>query len=171
MPDGKTHLTIWKKHLSRWVVACISLAFVMLLGDWPIEAVLVFAFAGLGYVFGYYVDPDLDQVGLSSAEGRMLRDFPGPGAVVAAWWLVYGYVAQTILGGHRAFLTHFPGVSTIIRVAWTWLPICVIMWVIRFPIPDLTWWAVVGMWLGLSFADYLHWRADMRSTRSKRRRR
>jgi uncharacterized metal-binding protein len=111
----------------------------------------------LGYLFGVICDPDWDEMGATGSEGRMVK-------VPILGWLMYGI--SSIYGAmfrrhHRSFLTHFPGVSTAIRILFVffWIPLLYYFKIVRWEDwnIDLYSW----FWLGLSFGDFLHWGADL----------
>lgn len=110
----------------------------------------------MGYSMARYVEPDLDLFGITSSEGRMIHDFKILGAFMVAYWVPYGYMFRA---HHRSFLTHFPLVSTSIRMLYMAPPI---FWFLsKFGIWE--WWMVpftFGVWVGLSINDALHWSAD-----------
>lgn len=104
MPAGYVHLNIWRRYLR--VITFIALGLTAV--HWQL-GLGVF----LGYLLGYYIDPDLDQIGLSAAEGRWLDDFKILGALFIALWIPYGYLAK-----HRG-ASHLPVVGTLSR--WVYL--------------------------------------------------
>jgi len=101
MPSGKVHIRFWGYFLP--FLATISLI-LMFYSFWFGIMLL------LGYLLGYITDPDLDQIGISSAEGRALRKFGILGVLWIMYWLPYAYVFP-----HRGFLSHSIFISTAIR--------------------------------------------------------
>ena len=65
---------------------------------------------------------------------------------------IYGAIFRRF---HRKWITHFPGVSTVIRLAFILLPIGV-LWpgLLDYPV------VLIGVWFGLSIADALHYLID-----------
>lgn len=171
MADGKTHYTAWKYGSVAAVSAGVATAALGLyLGDMNVVA------AGpaivVGYGLGRWISPDLDLVGANSDEGRMMKELKIVGALLFAWFSVYAYLMRFAgLGkkGHRNFFSHFPGVSTVIRLAWLLLfPLVSIP--IYFSIQrgfgeyfvlPVTITCAVGVVAGLSIADTLHYVLDI----------
>ena len=151
MSDGKTHHLIWKRNW-RWV-PLLSLASLWI-GNF-----LIAVCVPLGYFLGRYLDPDLDQPTVTSSEGRMINELPVFGYLLFGYWSIYGGVLRR---KHRSFWTHFPGVSTLCRMVYQF------WWI--FPIIYINNWfygwifqIFLGIWIGLSYADFLHWIEDIRS--------
>lgn len=107
----------------------------------------------VGYALGRWVDPDLDQVGVSSAEGRIINDFKILGYVIVGYTTIYGAVFRRY---HRSFITHFPGVSTAIRLVY-------LFWWLYFTINILYDYQImvgIGVWVGLTLSDLVHFIVD-----------
>jgi len=157
MPDGRTHHAIWKK---AWPAAILVSAAAVTLTRDPILAASI----PIGYFLGRYLSPDLDLVGINDDEARAMRELKIFGAFFAAYFLVYAYLMRFVgIGrkGHRNFFSHFPIVSTAIRLAWVLaIPAAVIWW---YRIEPQTWWwiTLVGIFSGLTLADTMHWFADV----------
>lgn len=117
----------------------------------------------VGYFYHLICDPDLDEMGATSAEGRMVK-IPILGWVMYGMSSVYGAIFRR---HHRSFITHFPGVSTAIRILffYFWIPILYYTDVIKWQ----EWQGVfiLWFWIGLSCADFLHWAADKIVTDAK----
>jgi hypothetical protein len=111
-----------------------------------------------------YIDPDLDLIGITNAESRMMKHFKLFGAMMVAYWLPYAYVMRFVgLGrkGHRNFFSHFPGISTAIRLGWILvIPIGLTIYY-NFTPPYHAILGLVGVWAGLTFADTLHYIMDV----------
>jgi hypothetical protein len=120
---------------------------------------------GLGYAIGYslgrYLDPDLDIFGSNNAEGRMVNELPVLGHFLYGISSVYGSIFRR---HHRSWITHWPVVSTLIRL--------IFIFIIPFVVGDgyginfigNGWiWFWVGMWAGLSQADAIHLTLDLRN--------
>lgn len=76
----------------------MGLPFIVALLSWTWEQPLGVIF---GYALGYIVDPDLDIVGLTKAEGTMLKKLGILAWPWLAWWLGYALIIRS-LGGHRS---------------------------------------------------------------------
>lgn len=133
--------------------------------------------ATLGCMAGVLITPDLDVDQPTRSNYVMYREAGLlPGAIWRALWLPYGLAI-----GHRSWVSHFPVISTLIRLAY----LGVIAWFIWFswsfrmsvtsyanppamvfipPLPAWWPWAVAG----LMVSDVLHWAADVSSTAVKR---
>lgn len=121
---------------------------------------LQFAFGNiLGYSFHRYCDNDWDIFGSNNAEGRLVNEIPVLGHFMYGISSTYGSIFRR---HHRSFWTHFPGVSTIIRLAF----------VAAVPLIFLDSWGInligngwhkfwIGFWFGLSQADGIHWYLDV----------
>ena len=154
MPDGQTHARIHK--IGLFPVALFTAPLALSL---PIDWLLVQA----GYSLGALIDPDLDQVGVTMAEGRALRHFGCLGAVWVGYWVPYGYLLK-----HRGTFSHVPFISTFIRLVYISVPVWITGYLVqRFMGIDVLDWmiyyirAYVPIWFGLSIADTFHWIADI----------
>jgi len=120
---------------------------------------------GLGYLVGYslhrYVDNDWDIFGSNNAEGRLVNEIPVLGHFLYGVSSVYGSIFRRY---HRSWITHWPGISTIIRL--------IFIFIIPFVVGDgyginfigNGWvWFWVGMWAGLSQADAIHLVCDVKN--------
>jgi hypothetical protein len=149
VPDGSTHYHYFKKGY-YWVIPS-SLVLISL--EWRF---------GLGNLLGYslhrYIDNDLDLMGVNSAEGRQVNELPIIGHVLFGLSSIYGSIFRK---WHRHWITHFPGISTIIRL--------VVIFILPFMVLDGYgvnfigggWWKFwLGIWIGLSQADAIHWFLD-----------
>lgn len=165
MSDGRTHHNVWRQ---GWILALpLSLlvyAFVDLFRPaWNCS--WLGCFSGntvytLGTIFGYamgrYIDPDLDMMGSTSADGRLVNEIPILGVFLYGHWATYGAIFRR---HHRSFWTHCPGVSTAIRIFYQFYPLFVIIWLKDWNyvfIFQIFW----GMFFGLTLADFLHFRED-----------
>lgn len=131
-------------------------------------ATLMYNFrGGLGYLVGYslhrYVDNDWDIFGSNNAEGRLVNEIPILGHFLYGISSVYGSIFRRY---HRSWITHWPGISTLIRL--------IFLFFIPFVVGDGYginfigggWvWFWVGMWAGLSQADGIHLYHDIKNTK------
>lgn len=153
MPSGEVHYHLYRS----------MMPFAILIGG---VAMFYSIITGLGFIIGYlilgrYLDPDLDQVSILSAEGRMMRELGIFGALLAGYFVPYAYMMRWA-GGHRSFLTHFPFVSTFIRLLYLLLPGFIILIILGITdLPSYFWNGLLGIWLGLSYADTMHWTQDL----------
>jgi uncharacterized metal-binding protein len=149
MPSGIVHHKVWK---ICWIFALPGSICLGIVKD-PISGV---AF-GSGYLFGNFCDPDWDEMSATGSEGRMVK-IPILGWILYGISSVYGAIFRRY---HRSFFTHFPFVSTAIRLLFVffWIPILYYFKVIKWQ----DWQGIfyLWFWIGLSCADTLHWGADM----------
>lgn len=167
MSDGETHIKAWKAGIpvSVGVSALLLAAGKQLnLPDDTLLALVIPQF--VGYLSGYIIDPDLDQIGITSGEGRAMRSLKILGVFFTMWFFPYAYIMRFVgIGrkGHRNFFSHFPGVSTLIRLLWLYaLPVFLWWWYVS-DIPTLAWVSFAYYWLGLTLADAIHYILDIRS--------
>lgn len=156
MPGGKVHYDLWKTFLP---LAALTGAASAALVDFYTGVIFVIA-----YWLGRYIDPDLDLIGITNAESRMMRELKIFGVALVMWFVPYAYFMRFVgIGrkGHRNFFSHFPGVSTIIRVAWMlWLPLLILWWYYPIERSVLLRDGLAALIVGLTFADLIHYLAD-----------
>jgi len=175
MPAGPVHHKYYK-NVGWPIVIALSL---LVLG-WALVIDRVNAGWYLEFVFWLYphylsamiVECDLDLLGVSSSDGKMLRKLGCLGVPVFAYWAFYAamirYLSKTfgfggIFGGHRSKLSHslFPG--TMIRMAFVDFPIYVFFWlfnkfVVRTPdfsVADILVF-LFAQFVSLGVSDYIH---------------
>lgn len=172
MADGQTHYKYWKKGTKTLpiitIVVWLSTAFYY----WrPIETVLVILeMSSVLYHLGRWIDPDLDQAGTSSADGRMVKEIPFFGYLFYIWWTIYALLMSAIvkvlglskgyLGAHRSKLTH-SYVGTAIRVVWFNIPIVFLLIVFDANVNiEFARNYLIAMMLAFSYSDSRHYRLD-----------
>jgi uncharacterized metal-binding protein len=158
MPSGKVHNQIWKKNY--WIAVLFSALCLVVLND----AVLP-VFVLVGYFLGRYLSPDLDLIGINSDEGRMMRELKIIGVFLVMYFFLYAYLMRFVgIGrkGHRNFFSHFPGISTAIRLGWVVIPVAILLTHFGVHIPTISYTIVLGIFAGLTIADGLHYLADRR---------
>jgi len=152
MPDGVTHY----KYFKRGYLVQIPLSVVMSFWDWK------FALGNIvGYSFHRYCDNDLDLMGVNAAEGRQVNEIPILGNFMFGMSSIYGSFFRK---HHRHWLTHFPFISTAIRLFFFFIFPFLIMdgYGINFIGNGWhTFW--LGFWVGLSQADGIHYYLDLQS--------
>ena len=153
MPSGAVHFKFWK---FGWIPTIGATTYLFYLNH-PVEACGVM----LGYGLGALIDPDLDIMGTSNAESRMVNKIP------VAGHLFYGSIFRK---HHRSFWTHTPIVSTAIRILFFFWWIGIFYWKGWIIYEDWHLVLFLGIFAGLSFADFLHWFADSLPKRLTRRR-
>jgi uncharacterized metal-binding protein len=138
MADGRTHARI-----ANGVTLAVSAA-ALPVGVHDSAAALALM---AGAVCGWAMTPDLDIEHRTHEEWRLWRLSPIIGAVWTLYWLPYAWTIP-----HRHWLSHAPGVGTLIRmlyVGW-WIPL----------IAPVDWRFVVVMWLAWCVQDIAHLAAD-----------
>jgi hypothetical protein len=150
MPSGEIH---YKYFMAGYFVE-LPLTALLLLWDWK------FALGNIaGYSFHRYADNDLDIMGVNSAEGRQVNELPGIGYIMFGISSVYGSIFRR---KHRSFWTHFPGISTLIRLIFFFgIPFFLLD---RYGINLIgNGWHMfyIGFWSGLSQADTIHYVLDI----------
>lgn len=145
MPDGVTHFSYYKSGF-RWAIPS---SIVFTIGDWK------FGIGNLvGYSLGRYLDPDLDLMGSSSCEGRIVNEIPIFGHLIFGATSAYGSFFRR---HHRSFWTHFPGLSTLIRLLFVgFVPFIIGDYLAINFIGDGWWKFWMGILVGLSQADTIH---------------
>lgn len=149
MPNGLVHYEYFK----RGYIFVVPSSLMLFLWDWE------FALGNfLGYSFHRYCDNDLDLMGVNMAEGRQVNEIPVLGHFMFGVSSAYGSIFRK---SHRSFLTHFPIISTAIRLAFFGF--------IPFILGDYyginfmgNGWHMfhLGFFAGLSTADGIHWALD-----------
>jgi hypothetical protein len=137
MADGATHFHYWRKGVKTLPLITLATWLTTIPIYWGagIEPMLrILEMASVLYLLGAFNDPDLDQPGISSAEGRMAK-IPILGYFLILYWTAYSLLMSAIakatraskgsLGAHRVWFTHSM-FGTLIRVAWANFPLAVI---------------------------------------------
>ncbi len=143
-PAGKVHFHFWKY---GWIFPIvIVIMFFTVKMPYTVSIGVM-----LGYLLGAIIDPDLDQIGITRAEGRMLK-IPIIGYLLVAYWTIYGAIFRK---HHRSFWTHGFIVSTVIRFIYQF------WWILLFKEIDMVVWPILGgMFIGLNASDSIHIWAD-----------
>jgi len=149
LPDGITH----HKYFIKGYAVEVPLSFILLVYDWKF---------GLGHFIGYssgrWIDPDWDIMGTNNAEGRIVNEIWFLGHFIYGISSAYGSFWRK---HHRSFWTHFPYVSTIIRLIFVFTVPFIIGDYIGINFIGNGWHMFyIGFWMGLSEADGIHWFLD-----------
>ena len=149
MPNGLVHYAYYMK--GYWVEIPLTLSLVLV--DWQ------FALGnGAGYFCGRWIDPDWDILGANNAEGRMINELPIIGHFLFGISSTYGSIFRRY---HRSFITHFPFVSTFVRLLFILLFPFILGDYLGINFIGNGWhkfW--IGFWFGLSQADGIHFWLD-----------
>lgn len=154
IPSGDVH---YKYYMGGYKLA-LPVSIVSSLFDWKY---------GIGYLVGYslgrWIDPDWDLMSANAAEGRVVNELPLIGHLLYGISSSYGSFFRE---HHRSVWTHFPIFSTLIRLIW--------LFVVPFAVLDgyginfigngwhFFW---VGLWIGLSHADTIHYVLDIKGVK------
>jgi len=111
--------------------------------------------AALGCASGVVLSPDLDVDHKTESEEQVSRWGPLFGIVFMTWWLPYALVMR-----HRSFWSHFPGISTTIRVLYAFWWLAPLSFAIRQTPGVLFWWFSLWYVVGLTISDTAHWVQD-----------
>lgn len=103
-------------------------------------------------------DPDWDVMLANAGEGRMINELPILGHILFGISSMYGSMFRRF---HRSFITHFPIVSTFIRLVFVGTPVFLLAESWQINLIGNGWhkfW--LGFWAGLAEADFIHWYLD-----------
>lgn len=70
-----------------------------------------------GTLCGLILEPDLDQIIISSSEMRVINSFQPISWIYGGWWVGH-WLSYAKAIPHRSPLSHWPVLGTTIRVAW-----------------------------------------------------
>lgn len=149
MPSGRTHAKIW---LYGAPVAIAIAAHNVMTSPTPAAAAGIIA----GYTLGRWIDPDLDQFGITSAEWRAVRELRFLGVLIAMYFMPYAYLVP-----HRSFISHAPVIGTAIRLVYMAAPWIALAILLQWIPPDWFISGTVGLFAGLALSDGFHWAADV----------
>lgn len=162
MPDGKTHYKYYSR-VGYPLLLAIDLPLMFL--NWKVAIGDL-----LGYFLHLFVDPDLDQIGISRAEGRLMQTL----GFFAAPWIMY-WVPYALLFPHRGFGSHSPIISTLIRLGYLLITPTILIYSSGNPWWE-EWWmtflkseVLLGIFIGLSRADFIHIWLDMNMVKKNNR--
>ena len=174
MPDGTIHLRLWKGGLMLALPLTVvtteaARQFDLIYICYPPlcihGAVFVALGVPLGYVYGAFIDPDMDIVGMTKADGRLMNKLGIIGGLLVSYWTFYGYLFRR---KHRSIWTHGPVISTAIRYTYQyWCPFIYLYLTSK----QLGWVVLlfIGMFIGTTLSDTIHYAADKISGELKRR--
>lgn len=160
MAEGKVH----QKWHSRFMIPVLLIS--ILLG-WIVFAFtknylwgsIASLFVNFGFLFGKICENDLDLVSISGSEGMAMRKFGILGMIWVMFWFPYGFVMSNTLG-HRNLFSHFPGISTVIRMIYLlWFP--VILYCQYFVVDIYLILPLLSSFIGLTISDTIHYFLDI----------
>lgn len=113
------------------------------------------AISALGCLLGIAVGPDNDMLTITEYEWWIVKKTMGLGYVWLGYWGPYATIFK-----HRSFWSHFPVVSTAIRILYIIPILYIISLVINIPFWDFLWDTFWWIGVGLMVSDTLHWILD-----------
>ena len=148
MPSGIVHYKFFK---AGYLIEFPEVIYLSILN--PIVGISHF----IGYSFGRWCDPDWDLLAVNNAEIRVIHELKIFGYPLYGISSIYGAIFR---GHHRSIQTHFPVISTLIRLLFIfwWLPILYYFGYIHYSFWQLE--IFIGFLWGLSQADLTHFIAD-----------
>lgn len=150
MPSGDVHYKYFKKGYRIIIPLSVALSCV----DWKFASGHI-----VGYSCGRWIDPDWDLVTANNSESRMMNELPILGNFLFGISSTYGSFYKR---KHRSFWSHFPVVSTVIRLIFVFtIPFIIGDSVIGINFLGQGWYRFwIGFLVGLSEADAIHWWLD-----------
>ena len=147
MPCGKTHAKF-----SLMLAPVVAVATLAITRD-PMYAVA----SGLGCLAGIPLTPDLDQEGISSSEYWIIKWTLGLGFLWTMIWFPYA-----LLCPHRSFISHFPIISTFLRLLYLSVLAALICYFCSLRIPAFDYLIAIWAVFGLVVSDSVHWALDVK---------
>lgn len=151
MPAGNVHYKYYMK--GYWVEIPLTLSLVFV--DWQLSLGNI-----VGYTFHRWCDNDWDLTIASEADGRALRELPIIGKFLFGISSTYAGFFRRY---HRHWITHFPGISTLIRLCFVFITPLVFFDSWNINLIGNGWhkfW--LGWWFGQSQADGIHYYLDLK---------
>ena len=147
MAKGEIHMKWWKRIIPFSIF--ISLALMLIS---PLFGIMFL----IGYMAGEPIlSPDLDHQSTTSAEYRAMRNFGCLGVIFVMYFVPYAYLLP-----HRSFLSHFPIVSDLVRLAYILLIPAVLWLYFQMPINNTMLLGLAGVVAGLSLSTTVHFVLD-----------
>jgi uncharacterized metal-binding protein len=169
LAKGEHHYIAWK---FVWIFV-IPISILSGIGIYYWESnvyygIIFTAFILIGFFLGRWISPDWDQISTTSDEARMVKEIPVLGIVLYAFSSVYGAIFRSM---HRSWITHFPGLSTILRLLFLfwWVIALYVIGIIEYQ--DWQWYLYMGVFCGLTISDLLHTFLDVLSSLFKNKKR
>jgi len=177
MPSGQVHIKAWRKvKFVPPVFFTLGIGLLMMSAQWYevwIRLGILYISLNYHWILCRYIDPDLDQLGVTAAEGRMIRELRWVGFFFSAYWTLYAYAINLLdssikkepkLSAHRSWLTHtlFPG--TVLRQLWYIMGCAIVMRLVYEVVPYYIHWTYVlygfmGTW-SFFIGDGIHIELD-----------
>lgn len=170
--DGPTHYYWWRYGAITVMVVTLLVAVILVCSGLIQHVWQVLVWVNINYFITRWIDPDLDQIGMTSADNRMVRELKIIGLVFAFYWTVYAFLIFAIvwmLGrahpwyqGHRSFLSH-SYLGTFGRIIWFNIPVYKTLEI--FSIMPYDWTVIqylIGQVIAFVIADTIHYLVDKR---------
>lgn len=134
MPSGPVHYSQLQKFWPVVLIANAALDLIVLAcaREWIWYALEFNAWSLFWFWAARYFDPDLDQPGITAAEGRMVRELGMVGILLASYFAFYAHFMNYLqryfkfkggyFGAHQSALTH-SFLGTVIRMVFLFLPV------------------------------------------------
>lgn len=135
--DGLTHESYLRK---GWVLIIPIFIFFSII----FQDILYLVFGILNFIICEFIDPDTDLLGLTEADGDILRTFRKIklgliGAMIVGYWLVYAEFCL-YFGGHRSWFSHGWIIGTIGRMLFFNIPIFgILFWFYLYGVTNWNW--------------------------------
>jgi hypothetical protein len=147
LPDGLTHVKIWKAFLPLTISLVVYFAIV---GWWYFAIWILFG----SFLHWLGFDPDLDLEGINRGEALWIKSIVL--IPLIGWSTLYARIFQKF-GGHRSIWTHGPFISTFIRLMFFGFPF---VWWFRQHYLDPLYVEFSGIYVGMAISDLWHIGAD-----------
>lgn len=160
MPSGNVHYRAYKK--MAFFNVPLSILFILI--DWRLATISLIAF-----LFGRWNDNDLDQISITQAEGRAMREI---GILGFLWYLVtttYSYLVRNLAKAlklknpqHRSGITHShilwqSLICTSLRISILSVPLIALLWLLGIKLPTtIIYYWFLGQLIGLAPNDWVH---------------
>lgn len=178
MPSGKEHHAKHKRYTVAFHIvniATLLISIIITKSPWWI-IIPIWIGSVFGWEQGKYIDPDLDQLDLTIAEGKSIRKFGLAGWLYTGYWTMYAILMNIVayitgtqngrFGAHRTFWTHSYIFSTAIRFIFINIPVYITLYYMKAnlfnQIMAIAMLFHIGNFNGLAYSDALHIYFDRR---------
>ena len=173
MADGVTHYYYWRKGVKTLPLITLGTWVSTIFVYWGpgIEYVLLtLEMASVIYLGGRYIGPDLDLVGTSQDDSRMVKELWIFGSIFYLYWTAYALLMSAIakttkaskgaLGAHRVWFTH-SFLGTLIRIVWANIPLVLFCKGLHIEIPkEIMIEYILANVIAFTYSDAIHYYHD-----------